>query len=90
MIRRVRPNHILLGLAIIAIAGPALAQDHNARTDVRILRKAQLNATECTCRLKGQSLPVGTEVCMGDGMFRCQMEQNVTSWKSLASPCPLS
>lgn len=55
-----------------------------------VVTKAQLNKTECTCRLRGESLPVGSEVCMQDNMFRCQMDQNVTTWRPLASPCPQS
>lgn len=55
-----------------------------------VITKAQANKTDCSCRMRGQSLPVGSEVCMQDGMFRCQMEQNVTTWHPLASPCPQS
>jgi hypothetical protein len=69
-----------------------------ARAEVRgrpayspwIVTKAQMNKTECTCRIAGQSVPVGSIVCIQNGLFRRQMDQNVTTWHSLASPCPQS
>lgn len=90
MIRRFRTSMTLLALLTALGLGPVTAQDNNRPPEPWIIKKTQLNATECTCRAQGQSLPVGSEICMGNGMFRCQMDQNVTSWKSLASPCPTS
>lgn len=81
----------LFALALALFPAAALAQDASSRpASDRVIIRAQLNKTECTCRMRGENLPVGTEVCMQNGMFRCVMDQNVTSWRSLASPCPQS
>ncbi|MGL5446079.1 MAG: hypothetical protein ACRDBL_02080, partial [Rhabdaerophilum sp.] len=78
--------------ALIWAFVPAQAQDLRSQPthSAWVITKAQLNKTECTCRIQGQSLPVGSEVCMQNSMFRCQMDQNVTTWRPLGSPCPQS
>ncbi|MBN8534163.1 MAG: hypothetical protein J0L51_08720 [Rhizobiales bacterium] len=84
-------RYALPAIALICTSGFTLAQDQPGQNSMsRVITKAQLNKTECTCRLFGQNLPVGSEICMRDSMFRCQMDQNVTSWRPLASPCPQS
>lgn len=85
----------LSGLAAIALplltSTPLRAQDQTVRpASDWVITRAQLNKTECTCRMRGENLPVGSEVCMQQGMFRCQMDQNVTSWRPLQTPCPQS
>lgn len=78
-------------VVLVCMAATAQAQDRSGQNFMsRVIVKAQLNKTECTCRLFGQHLPVGSEICMRDSMFRCQMDQNVTTWRPLASPCPQS
>jgi hypothetical protein len=82
---------VLPVIALMGMTGSGMAQDRSGQDFMsRVITKAQLNKTECTCRLFGQNLPVGSEICMKDSMFRCQMDQNVTSWRPLASPCPQS
>lgn len=82
---------VLPAIALIGMTASGMAQDHSSQNFMsRVITKAQLNKTECTCRLFGQNLPVGSEICMKDSMFRCQMDQNVTSWRPMASPCPQS
>ena len=45
----------------------------------------------CTCRLFGESVPLGTRTCLrtvaGARIAICALDQNVTSWKPSASPC---
>ena len=45
----------------------------------------------CTCRLFGESVPLGTRMCMrtpaGARIAICGLDQNVTSWKASGSPC---
>lgn len=49
------------------------------------------NHPECTCRAAGQSHPLGAQICLAGGqLFRCTMDQNVTSWKPVGTPCPQS
>lgn len=91
------PTFRFLALAgLIALAQPVVSS-HGRAEEARarpasdwVITRAQLNKTECTCRMRGENLPVGSEVCMQNSMFRCQMDQNVTSWRSLATPCPQS
>jgi hypothetical protein len=88
--RRLFLSGSLLAVALFPLA-TARAEDRAQPVHTPwIITKAQMNKTECTCRIAGQSVPVGSIVCMQNGLFRCQMDQNVTSWHSLASPCPQS
>lgn len=82
---------LLAGLIAPLATGTARADEPKSRpASDWVITRAQLNKTECTCRLRGENLPVGSEVCMQNGMFRCQMNQNVTTWQPLATPCPQS
>lgn len=49
---------------------------------------------ECTCRFKGDSVALGTKICLttgnGSRLAECIMEQNVTSWKPGSEPCPVA
>lgn len=42
----------------------------------------------CTCRANGQSFHEGTIMCIRGKLSRCEMNQNVTSWKVIAETCP--
>ena len=47
---------------------------------------------ECTCRVKGANVALGSQICMatasGQRMAECVMEQNVTSWRATGQLCP--
>lgn len=49
-------------------------------------------AAECTCRFKGENLPMGALVCMatkaGGRLFRCEMNQNISTWQAVGDSCP--
>lgn len=42
----------------------------------------------CTCRANGQKYPEGQMLCIRGKLSRCEMNQNVTSWKVVADICP--
>lgn len=42
----------------------------------------------CTCRANGQDYRQGQILCIRGKLSRCEMNQNVTSWKVLADTCP--
>jgi hypothetical protein len=42
----------------------------------------------CTCRANGQSYHEGAILCIRGKLSRCEMNQNVTSWKVIADDCP--
>jgi hypothetical protein len=48
----------------------------------------------CRCLFKGQSLPLGTTVCMnthkGTVLTQCDLVQNNTSWVPSDEPCTIS
>lgn len=47
---------------------------------------------KCTCRYKGEHLPLGTLRCLqtpdGPRTAECVTEQNITSWRPGREPCP--
>lgn len=49
---------------------------------------------ECSCRAQGRDHLVGTMICFetaaGLASFKCEMDQNVTSWRPQTTPCPTS
>ena len=54
--------------------------------------QASVDLPECTCRARGANLALGSRICIptpdGMKMAECVMEQNVTSWRASAVPCP--
>lgn len=87
---------LLLVPAIISVPA-ALAADrhHLPRSFENAAAQAHAqNHPECTCRAQGQSFPLGSQICLsgmqGSQIFRCSMDLNVTSWKSVGTPCPQS
>ncbi len=51
-------------------------------------------AIECTCRAPGKRVELGGTICLrtpdGPRLARCVMDLNITSWKVLDAPCPVS
>lgn len=47
---------------------------------------------KCTCRYKGEHLPLGALRCLqtpeGPRTAECVTEQNLTSWRPSREPCP--
>jgi hypothetical protein len=85
---------IVLGFVASLPASLAMAQ---MREPAVSNRNALLSSTReassqapCTCRAMGSSFEVGTEVCINSAMFRCEMDQNVTSWRRTQNVCPTS
>lgn len=54
----------------------------------------EASAIDCTCRAGGARYELGDTACLrtpaGPRLARCEMDQNVTSWKTLAVPCAVS
>jgi hypothetical protein len=44
----------------------------------------------CTCRANGVSYALGKLVCIRGKLSRCEMSQNVTSWKVVSNVCPVA
>jgi hypothetical protein len=42
----------------------------------------------CTCRANGQAFALGEITCIRGKLSQCQMNQNVTSWQTIADTCP--
>lgn len=96
---------LLLSFCIVLAAGSALRAEGSltgpavsprpliAFTNAESKAFAQSNP-ECTCRAQGRIYALGSQICLpganGTQLFRCGMDLNVTSWKSMAKPCPLS
>jgi hypothetical protein len=99
--RRKTPIGAAIGFAALMLTGvPALAQEASTTSgglSVRVLT-AQFQGKdahpECFCRALGRTHRLGTEICLGSNgpsqVFRCGMDLNVTSWKPMGKPCPLS
>ncbi len=52
------------------------------------------DAAECTCRAPGRRIELGGTLCLptpnGPRLALCVMDLNITSWKILDVPCPVS
>lgn len=48
--------------------------------------------SKCTCRFKGEHLPLGSRRCLqtpqGARTAECVTNQNITSWQPSDEPCP--
>jgi hypothetical protein len=49
-------------------------------------------SADCTCRLPGETVPLGTVACLSPGgrpgLYECAMNLNITSWRRVADGCP--
>lgn len=90
-----RQAAIHLGVSVAALllaAGPQLGK---ARAeDVAVPRAQWIEAEDlvCTCRFKGEHVPIGGFRCLstpdGPRLHQCVVEQNVTSWRPSGEGCP--
>jgi hypothetical protein len=94
--RRVLPPSARSVLAVLfasCVTTLALAQPAPTTPSAQSVQ-ATPRHPECFCRALGTSFTVGAQVCMNFGggakMYRCAMDQNVTSWQSDGSACPQS
>lgn len=44
----------------------------------------------CKCRANGENYALGKILCVQGKLSRCELNQNVTSWKVIASICPVT
>ena len=84
-----------LGLATAVILLLGIVLSSNARAVEFTGRFSTWVAPEnpkCTCRYKGEHLPLGALRCLqtpnGPRMHECVTVQNVTSWQPGKEPCP--
>lgn len=86
-------SRLFLSGAVVALAAhaTALSQEPVPRAEPA---QATHRHPECYCRAMGSIFSVGTQICMNMGsgakLYRCGMDQNVTSWQSDGTGCPQS
>lgn len=72
---------VLLAIGAVALSTPVLAQKL-AGPDI-----------PCTCRFKGQDVPLGQTMCLdlpsGQVLATCDRVLNNTAWKTLQQGCPI-
>ncbi|MCA0399433.1 MAG: hypothetical protein LCH38_01300 [Proteobacteria bacterium] len=77
-----------LAIAIVELAGaqPSSSSQDNSGPATTL--------PDCYCRANGRIYGMGAEICLAvsgqASLFRCEMDQNVTSWKRLDRTCPQS
>jgi len=54
------------------------------------ITRADGPSTDCTCRYLGQDFHLGQVACIRGRLARCEKVANNTSWKFIATTCPLS
>ena len=64
-----------------SVPGPA-ASERKADSQLRV------GVSPCRCRYQGRSHALGAIVCMDGLRYRCELEQNVTTWRRLGPGCP--
>lgn len=86
---------IAFAAAALALAGAvgtsALAEDSKPRFK-GAENPPQTKAIPCSCRYKGEKIPIGSSICMktanGLRRARCSLYLNNTSWEFLEGDCP--
>jgi hypothetical protein len=77
-------NALLIALALCSSSSFA---DKNP-----VVTKTQPQATqspkECECRAKGRLFSLGETTCLNGMIAICEMNQNVTNWRSTRNSCP--
>ncbi|MBO6552538.1 MAG: hypothetical protein JJ926_01540 [Roseitalea sp.] len=72
---------VILAVGAVSLPAPALAQ------------KVVGPDIPCTCRFKGQDVPVGQTMCLdlpsGEVLATCDRVLNNTAWKTVQQGCPV-
>jgi hypothetical protein len=77
---------LVAGVLLLAALGSAGA--HHREVVVNGVRVAADAKAECECRAQGKAFGQGEEICLGNSMAVCAMDQNVTTWKRTNKSCP--
>jgi hypothetical protein len=55
-----------------------------------LLAVAPAQARNCKCRAMGVNYEQGQIACIMGKLARCEMSQNVPTWKLIANTCPIA
>ena len=89
---------LILAVVVVALSSSqSSADDHGSPwKSSRFYRTVDGNGRTipCRCLLNGQTVPLGTTVCMGTyagvQIARCDLSQNVMTWVPTGVPCEVS
>jgi hypothetical protein len=75
-------------LTVILALGASTGSAHHRPVVVNNQRVAADATQICECRARGKAYTVGEQICLNGKVAICDMNQNVTTWRSTQTFCP--
>ncbi len=75
-------------LTVILALGASSSGAHHRAVVVNNQRVVADSTQDCECRARGKAFTIGEQICLNGTVAICDMNQNVTTWRSTRSVCP--
>jgi hypothetical protein len=75
-------------LTVVMALGASSSGAHHRPVVVNNQRVAADPTQECECRARGKAFTIGEQICLNGTVAICDMNQNVTTWRSTRDACP--
>ena len=75
-------------LTVILALGASSSGAHHRPVVVNNQRVAADPTQDCECRARGKAFTIGEQICLNGTVAICDMNQNVTTWRSTKDTCP--
>lgn len=75
-------------LTVILALGASSSGAHHRPVVVNNQRVAADSTQDCECRARGKAFTIGEQICLNGTVAICEMNQNVTTWRSTRDTCP--
>ncbi len=75
-------------LTVVLALGASTSGAHHRPVLVDNQRVAEDLTQKCECRARGKAYTVGEQICLNGTVAVCDMNQNVTTWRSTSTYCP--
>jgi hypothetical protein len=83
-----RPAFFGSALTVILALAASASSAHHRAVVVDNQRVAEDITQKCECRAGGQAYTVGEQICLNGRVAICDMNQNVTTWRTTTTFCP--
>jgi hypothetical protein len=75
-------------LTVVLALGASSSGAHHRPVVVNNQRVAADSTQDCECRARGKAFTIGEQICLNGTIAICDMNQNVTTWRSTRNTCP--
>ncbi len=75
-------------MTVVLALGASSSIAHHRAVVVNNQRVSEDPTQKCECRARGQAFTLGEQICLNGKVAICDMNQNVTTWRTTPTFCP--